>query len=59
MCVETVNKYSKKAAIVQTGWRTQLVSAHKPFLHSHPPPHLLPSDTCRERAKRNVRVLIA
>jgi hypothetical protein len=24
--IETVNKYSKKAAIVQTGWRTQLVS---------------------------------
>ncbi|KAG8425242.1 hypothetical protein J3458_001967 [Metarhizium acridum] len=23
--IKTVNKYSKKAAIVQTGWRTQLI----------------------------------
>ena len=24
-CAETVNKYSRRAAIVQTGWRTQSV----------------------------------
>lgn len=29
--VETVNKYSRKAAIVQTGIKTQVVSALAPF----------------------------
>jgi hypothetical protein len=27
VCTGTVNKYSRKAAIVQTGWKTQLVSS--------------------------------
>lgn len=37
--VETVNKYSRKAAIVQSGIKTQLVSlARSSFLRPHPPP---------------------
>jgi hypothetical protein len=31
--IKTVEKYSKRQALVQTGWKTQLVSTHPSYRH--------------------------